>query len=139
VKLKKPREGDLDVSLTPLIDAVFLLLVFFLVATMMRKEDKDVDIELPESISAERLPFDDQRFVIAIDSVGNLYIEGTPSTRNHLHAQLRRLAEENPGRQIRLDIDRDTPAHAVVEVVNACQFRGLYNVGIRTYDESYGR
>jgi len=139
MRLKSPEEEVPDVPMTPLIDAVFLLLVFFLVATMIKKEIKDVNIILPESISAEKLRPDNERFVVAIDAEGGIFIEGAPATLNMLHESLRQLAEVSPQRQIRLDVDQDTPAHAVVEVVNICQFRGLHNVGIRTYDENYGR
>lgn len=139
MRLKPKDDSDLEVSLTPLIDAVFLLLVFFLVATMMKKNLKDVDIALPESASAERLAPDKNRFVIAVDAGGEFFVEGVPATLQTLHDSLARLSLEDPGRQVRLDVDRDTPASAVVEVVNLCQFRGIFNVGIRTYDENYGR
>ncbi len=139
MKLRPIEDHPPDVPMTPLIDAVFLLLIFFLVATMIKKENKDVDILLPESRSAEKLRPDDERFVVAIDARGAVYIEGAPATLNMLHERLRWLAQTSPERQVRLDIDQNTPAHAVVEVVNICQFRGLNNVGIRTYDENYGR
>lgn len=138
MKIRVPEE-NVEVSLTPLIDAVFLLLVFFLVATMAKKNTKDVDILLPESASAERLRPDDNRFVVALDAQGGIYVEGVPSTLSTLHAELKRLSVEAPERQVRLDVDQKTPASAVVEIVNLCQFRGILNVGIRTYDENYGR
>lgn len=139
MRLKPKPDDEIEVSLTPLIDAVFLLLVFFLVATMMKKNLKDVDITLPESASAERLPPDEDRFVIGMDARCDFFVEGVPATLGTLHESLKRLSLEAPERQVRLDVDRETPASAVVEVVNLCQFRGIYNVGIRTYDENYGR
>ncbi len=54
------EEEQAEVSMSPLIDCVFLLLIFFLVATMSKKVNKDVDIRLPESNSAvKRLATDD--------------------------------------------------------------------------------
>lgn len=139
MRLRKPQEDEIEVALTPLIDAVFLLLVFFLVATMMKKNLKDVDIALPESASAERLPPDGNRFVIGVDSMGEFFVEGVPATLQTLHDSLGQLSLTAPERQVRLDVDRNAPASAVVEIVNLCQFRGILNVGIRTYDENYGR
>ena len=67
------EEENVEISMSPLIDCVFLLLIFFLVSTMTKKENKDVDIDLPESISAEkRLPTDNQ-VVIGIDKKGSFF------------------------------------------------------------------
>lgn len=130
---------DDEIPLTPLIDAVFLLLIFFLVSTMIRKLDRDIDIALPDSANAERLtPTDDNR-VIGIDADGSLYFEGEPTTLQALHHRLRAIAREQPGLPIRLDADRTTPTHRVVEVLDLCRFNQLDHVGIRTYDETYNR
>lgn len=125
--------------LAPLIDAVFLLLIFFLVSTMIKQINRDIDITLPESESAERLaPRDDNR-VIGIDANGTLYYEGEPTTLQALHTRIRSLALDNDTPQIRLDVDHETPTHRVIEVLDLCRFNRLHNVGIRTYDEFYNR
>ncbi len=128
-----------EVSMSPLIDCVFLLLIFFLVATMTKKANKDVDIRLPESTSAvKRLATDDQA-VIGVDEQGNVYFEGKPASIMVLHDALRTVALINPGRQIRIDADADAPLARVVEVVDICQFNHLADVVLRTYDENYNR
>ncbi|MEX2606849.1 MAG: biopolymer transporter ExbD [Kiritimatiellia bacterium] len=137
MSLLKKTKVEAEVSLSPLIDAVFLLLIFFLVATMIKKEDKDIDIELPVSTSALKVKPDDDVVVIGIDRTEGLYLEGDPTSLTELMINLRELAGVDPGRRIRLDTDRATPFHRVVEVLDMLQFRGLSNVGIRTYDEHY--
>jgi biopolymer transport protein ExbD len=137
----RPNDDDEaeDISLTPLIDAVFLLLIFFLVSTMMKKINRDIDIQLPESVSAERLmPTDDNR-VIGIDADGQIYDQGEPTTVQALHNNIRNLGIEEPDTPIRLDVDQATPTHRVIEVLDLCRFNNLNNVGIRTYDEFYNR
>lgn len=125
--------------MSALIDCVFLLLVFFLVATMMKKEDRDISINPPESESAARLVPDDDQVVIGIDEAGNLFYNGDATTRHLLLQRLGQVAAESPGRRMRLDADRNAPFERFVEVLNALQFRKLNNVGIRTYDENYNR
>ena len=125
--------------MSPLIDCVFLLLVFFLVATMYIKEDRDIDIVPPESNSAVRLPPDDDQIVLGINELGDVYWQGADVSRTHLHARLRDLARSEPDRRVRLDAAAETPFELVVELLDACQFRGLGNVGIRTYDDRYNR
>lgn len=139
MRLRSNDEHEPEVSMSPLIDCVFLLLVFFLVATMYKKKDKDIAIFPPESMSAQRVLADDEAIVVGIDRRGGFYWEGAPATANQLHHNLRSVASTSPNRQIRLDADAMTPFDRVVEVLNICQFRGLHNVGIRTYDERYNR
>lgn len=122
-----------------MIDAVFLLLIFFLVATMMKKKDKDIDITPPESTSAIKKPADDEAVVIGITQAGDFFFEGELSSVNQLHLELRNLSDSEPERQIRLDADAEAPFHSVVLVMDICQFRNLKNVVIRTYDEKYNR
>lgn len=123
----------------PLIDCVFLLLIFFLVATMYRKKDRDIDITLPESDSAIKLPPDDDQVVIGVNTLGEVFWQGEMVTRTDLHSRMKSTAIDDPDLRIRLDADHETPFEIVVELLDACQFRGLTNVGIRTYDDRYNR
>ena len=133
------EEDEAEVSMSPLIDCVFLLLIFFLVSTMIKKENKDIDINLPESESAEKqLPTNNQS-VIGIDKDGNVYFEGREATVMEVHNELRTTALESPDLQIRVDVDAEVPLHKVIEIVDLCQFSNLSNVVLRTYDEHYNR
>ena len=134
------RDGEeADVSMAPLIDCVFLLLIFFLVSTMIKKINRDIDIELPVSESAEgRLPSNNQT-VVGIDPGGALFLDGQPSDIMELHRALREIGTDSPGSQVRIDTDRAAPLHRVVEVVDLCQFNNLDDVVIRTHDEHYNR
>lgn len=132
-------EDEAEVSMSPLIDCVFLLLIFFLVSTMTRKEDKDIDILLPLSTSAAKILPSDDFLVIGIDPDGEIFYEGELTTLNQLHFDLRQMGIDNPDQYIRLDADETVPLHRVVEVLDLCQFNNLTNVGIRTYDEFYNR
>ena len=133
------HEEEAEVSMSPLIDCVFLLLIFFLVSTMTRKEDRDIEILLPQSTSAAKVMPSDDFLVIGIDSSGALFSDGEETTLNQLHLLLRQVGGDNPDQYIRLDADETTPLHRVVEVLDLCQFNNLANVGIRTYDEHYNR
>ncbi|MDA3873293.1 MAG: biopolymer transporter ExbD [Kiritimatiellae bacterium] len=139
MSMLRKTQAEAEVSMSPLIDAVFLLLIFFLVATMIKKEDKDIDIDLPMSTSALEVKPDDDVLVIGIDEAETIYLEGETATVTELLYKLREISVHDPDRRIRLDTDKDTQFHKVVEVLNLLQFRNLSNVGIRTYDEHYNR
>jgi biopolymer transport protein ExbD len=137
MRFRSRQQPDAEVSMGPLIDCVFLLLIFFLVATMYKKKDRDIDIIPPESSSAIKIPPDDDQLVIGINDIGEVFLQGDPISKTSLHAELRDLSQSDPDRQIRLDAHFSAPFENVVEVLDICKFRGLANVGIRTYDERY--
>ena len=133
------QDDDVEVSMSPLIDCVFLLLIFFLVSTMIKKMNKDIDITLPQSKSAEqRLPTDEQT-VIGITPAGDFYIDGSKTSIMNLHNRLRDISISDPHRQIRIDADAHSPLASVVEAVDLCQFNNLNDVVVRTYDEYYNK
>ena len=132
-------EEEAEVSMSPLIDCVFLLLIFFIVSTMTKKQNKDIDISLPVSSSAEKLIPSNQELVIGVDQEKYIFFEGEPVSLNGLHAELREIGVLEPDRRIRLDADEKTPLGRVVEILDLCQFNNLTNVGIRTYDEHYNK
>jgi len=130
---------EAEISMSPLIDCVFLLLIFFLVSTMTKKENRDIDIELPQSVSAEREKPDNDALVLGVTREGELFVQGEATSLNQLHARLRELGLTRPDQPIRLDADHRTPLRHVVAVLDLCQFNHLANVKIRTYDEHYNR
>lgn len=131
-------END-EIPITPLIDAVFLLLIFFLVSTMIKKVNRDIDIQLPDSVSAERLVPSGRNRVIGLNAAGRIFYEGRETTIQSLHRNIRDVGRLDDPPQIRLDVDRETPTHRVIEVLDLCRFNHLSDVGIRTYDEFYNR
>lgn len=137
MQIRSRNQPDAEVSMGPLIDCVFLLLIFFLVATMYKKKDRDIDIIPPESSSAIKIPPDDDQMVVGIDESGEIFLQGDPVSKTRLHSELKDLAVADPDRQIRLDAHFSAPFENIVEVLDICKFRGLANVGIRTYDDRY--
>ncbi|WP_159523625.1 ExbD/TolR family protein [Sunxiuqinia indica] len=133
------NEDEPEVSMSPLIDCVFLLLIFFLVSTMTKVKNRDIPIDLPTSESAIKLKPDDKQAIVGLDNDGNFYWDGQPCSTNFMLEQLRTICITTPDRRIRIDMDKGTPFGRFVEVMDACQFYNLSNIGIRTYDENYNK
>lgn len=133
-------DEDVALSMSPLIDCVFLLLIFFLVTTMLKKDLREVEhLNLPISRSSLEVPPDDSMLAIAIDADGEIYLEGEPTTIGQLIDELKIIEQNDPERRIRLDTDEQTPFYRLVEVLDALSFRNLRNVGVRTYHEKYDK
>ncbi|RYG46973.1 MAG: biopolymer transporter ExbD [Chitinophagaceae bacterium] len=133
------NDDEPEVSMSSLIDCVFLLLIFFLVSSMTKVKNKDIPVDLPISSSALKLKPDDKQAVLGIDNRGNLFWEGHSCSTNFLREQLREISISDPNRRIRIDLDKNTPFGRFVEVMDACQFYNLNNIGIRTYDQNYNK
>lgn len=138
LKNKHRDEDNVEVSMSPLIDCVFLLLIFFLVTTMLKKPSKDIDISLPTSNAAVEIqPNDDT--VIGIDRNGRLFFDGVRTTRMEMRRHLQQISLTDKDRGIRLDCDKKTKFIHVAEILDLCNFYQINNVGVRTYDESYNQ
>ena len=132
------REDEgLEVQMAPLIDCVFLLLIFFLVATTLKKIDEELPLELPNSAAAIDVQQPDEYLVVAIDKNQNFYVDGTPVSLGLLQGSLRTKAEENPKVKIRLDIDQNVPFRKVMELYDILEFEGLKYVGINTRQDKF--
>ena len=108
-------------SLTPLIDIVFLLLIFFLVATRFADVDREMDVELPSASEARPLIVQPKEIFINIDQDGNVFSGGEKYDLARLEAMLRQAKSDNPVNQsVILRADKRTELDAVVQVINAC-------------------
>lgn len=132
-------ENEPEVSMSPLIDCVFLLLIFFLVSSMTKVKNRDIAVDLPVSEAAIKMKPDDKQAIVGLAQDGSFYWDGQPCSTNFLMEQLRATCISEPDRRIRIDMDKEAPFGRFVEIMDACQFYNLSNIGIRTYDESYNR
>ena len=137
MRIRRSNEDKLEIGMSSLIDCVFLLLIFFLVTTIAKKENRDIDVDLPVSTSSLDVPPDNDTMVIGVNKEKMLFYNGRPVTVSELHQILLELSEENQDRRIRVDCDKAVAFSRVVEVLDICSFRGLHNVAVRTYDEQY--
>ncbi len=133
MRIRMEEDDDqVVVQMAPLIDCVFLLLIFFLVATTLKKIEKDLPLELPEAAAAVSRQLEGNMTIVSIDRDGNLYLGSEPVGQGYLAAKLEELAGKDPDHRIRIDADREAPLWAAVQILDMCNFENLTNVGIRT-------
>jgi biopolymer transport protein ExbD len=125
-------DEGIEVQMAPLIDCVFLLLIFFLVATTLKKIDEELPLELPESAAALEVQQPDTVVVISIDKNQSFYVDGTPVSLGLLQTTLRQKGEAPVPPKIRLDVDENVPFRNVMEILDVLHFENLKNVGINT-------
>ena len=120
VKIKKGA-ALASLSLTPLIDVVFLLLIFFLVATEFAEEEREFKVLLPDASEAQPLTSKPRELFINIDSQGRYYVTGKVLTLGELHSVLKLAWVNNPGRaSVIIRADKRCRWQYVVDAMNAC-------------------
>ncbi len=131
VRIDKGRLGG-GLEMTPMIDIVFLLMIFFLVASRLDEDARTLDVVLPRADAARPLTSRPQEFVVTIDRNGG-YVAGTrPVTIDELAAVLRQAAADNPGRQtVVLRADEETRHRFVVAAMDACVQAGIYDYQVQ--------
>jgi biopolymer transport protein ExbD len=129
-----PRgDESVDINLTPLIDVVFLLLIFFMVTTTFQRH-AELKIELPQADSAERetLP---ERIELVIDAGGRYYIDGRELVNTQPQTVLEALRSVAEGREdlpLIIRADATAPYQAVVTAMDAAGRLGISRLSIAT-------
>lgn len=132
------EEEQPEIGLIALIDCIFFLLMFFMVATSFTQQTeaekrKELPLVLPTS-SASLTPGQGRAspLVIAVDRGGRFYVEGEPIGTQALHERLRTEAQANPQRTVRVDGDRGVAYQHIVHVLDLCQLAGLTHIAMHT-------
>ena len=133
----RPQRGEeVDVNLTPLIDVVFLLLIFFMVSTTF-KDQSEIEIQLPNA-SEEPKEIAVESIEITIDAQGQYYVNSRPLVNSQL-ATLKRALEEVAGSEkdpvIIVKADAMTPHQAVITAMDASRQLGFGRLGFATIKE----
>ena len=137
MNLKPQVREEIDLNLTPLIDVVFLLLIFFMVSTTFEKTAK-LKVDLPEA-SAQATQQPDQKIVIGIDAKGRYYINDRQLVNTQiktLKLALSKVMGNNKEMPIVLRADAKTPHQSVVRAMDAASQLGLTRLSISTLETS---
>ncbi len=129
VKIRKSMVIQ-SLSLTPLIDVVFLLLIFFLVATRFAEEDRELDVLLPTASEAKPMTVKPKDIQLSIDEDGNYFLgAGHGMSLAEVEAALANAAANNPLSQtVVIRAHQRCHWNAVANAVNACHRAGLSDV-----------
>jgi len=133
VNLKPNREDNIELNLTPLIDVVFLLLIFFMVSTTFEKQSK-LKLQLPDSSAVAEVQ-DQKSITIGIDAKGHYYINDRQVVNTSLDTLKIALEKITGGKKdmlVILKADAKTPHQSVVTAMDAAGQLGLVKLSIAT-------
>ena len=144
MRIRKKDDDDVTLEMSPLIDCVFLLLIFFLVTTMMKKLEKQIPIEVPDPAVTISERMDARRVILAIGKDGRYYSadrrlqDGRPDFRSvpDVDKFVENLARMQGDGEInvRLYADPDVEFQTVIEMLDKLQINHLNKVDVRMRD-----
>ena len=135
VRIKKSTSLEV-LNMTPIIDVVFQLLLFFLVATRFAAEDRELDVMLPAASEAKPLIAQPREMFVNIDHQGRYFVQGKIVSGDEVEHILRQAAADNPAHQsVVIRADRRVQLDSAVFVMNACNKAGIFDYTLTTSGE----
>jgi biopolymer transport protein ExbD len=125
--LKKPEE-DYSINLPSMTDIIFLLLIFFMVATVLKDSTRRLDVQLPESRSGEAS--ETRLMTIEMAADGDISMNGTVVSMEELERRLQPASGANGPQSVIIRADRRLEYGKVVEVMGLCQAAGIADIAV---------
>lgn len=122
-------------ALSSMLDVIFLLLCFFVTASVFSQWESEISISLPSASSAEapgRLPGE---VILNVAKDGSVTVNAKRLSLDDLGARLRKVAEFYPGQPVVIRADRDTSYSSLVDVIDTCRNAGVWNFSLATVEE----
>ena len=114
-----------DVPIVPMIDILFILLVYIIVSTTFKKPRSILRIELP---TVKEMPSDqvmDSRSVLAVDALGNITLDALAVPEGLLESYLAAYQKQNPGRKLELEADKRVPLERLLGIWDSLVKAGI--------------
>ncbi len=138
MRIKENQGQDEEqINLMPLIDMVFLLLIFFLVATTVAQEERELELDLPGLAAERAISEAPQQLIINVLEDGTVRVEGRTLDMDELRGRLARLLEEQSRREVLIRADERSMHRYFARVAGLCREVGVGKIEVGyIYDES---
>jgi biopolymer transport protein ExbD len=133
MRYRERNESIQDINISPLIDMVFILLIFFMVSTTFVK---DMKLELNRPAASTATTASTKAVRIYIDNLGEIYLDGEPVRVWVIQSRIRDLLVGSTGKSVLVVTDVGVPAGRLVEVVDQARLAGATDVGVATVEEA---
>jgi biopolymer transport protein ExbD len=126
-KSRRREEGGSEVDLTPMLDVVFIMLIFFIVTASFVKE-AGIDVTRPPAATAERK--ERGNILVAITENDQVWMDRRQVDPRALRANIERLHAENPGGSVVIQADTKSKNGLLVQVMDAARLAGVKSVSL---------
>ena len=122
------EEEENEINLTPMLDVVFIMLIFFIVTASFVRE-AGIDVNRPDAPVTESTP-EDSNILIAIRANDEIWIDRRMIDPRALQSNIQRLSAENPEGSVVIQAHKESTNKMLVTVMDAARDVGVYNISI---------
>jgi len=133
MRTRKKESEEAEINLTPMLDIVFIMLIFFIVTASFVKE-AGVEVLKPNALTAEMKPR--ANILIAVTANDDIYIQRRRVDIRAVRANIERLHAENPQGSVVIQADKGSNTALVIKIMDAARQADVQNVAISTQDVS---
>jgi len=123
------KDEQSEINLTPMLDVVFIMLIFFIVTATFIKEP-GATVFKPEALTAQQKP--QVSVLVGINAANEIWIDKDEIDPNGVRAVLERLIAENPKGGLVIQADRQAKNETLMEVLDAARAAGIQKVAVAT-------
>ncbi len=128
--LPNPEDEESSVDITPMLDVVFIMLIFFIVTATFVKES-GIDVDKPSAATA--VVQEKASILIAIDANNNVWINRRQVDLRSVRAIVERLHAENPKGTLVIQADKESKNDTLVQVMDASRRAGIYDIALAAH------
>ena len=125
-------EEEAQIDLTPMLDVVFIMLIFFIVTASFIKE-AGIEVNRPEASTAD--PKENVNILVAISATNEIWMDQRRIDARAVRANIERLHAENPKGTVVIQADKESKTETLIQVMDASRQAGVFDVAIAAQDQ----
>ena len=134
IKLKRRGRSTPELMLSPMIDMMFLLLIFFIVSTMYMSELRTIPVKLP--VASETQTQSAAKFSVTVKGEGAYWLQDKPIHETELLARAKEERQRDEKFAVIIRADESVPYRAIIHLLDAFKKAGISRVGLATDKEA---
>jgi biopolymer transport protein ExbD len=132
MKFSNRQPEPAGMQLAPMIDIVFLLLIFFIVTWQFSRSETELNVAVPTAEEGSELNRPKGEIIINVLPDGTIRVEGTTVDLGQLREKLSAIAKQFENQPVRIRGDGKVEYQRIVEVIDTCQKAGIWNISFAT-------
>ncbi|MBC2605731.1 ExbD/TolR family protein [Pelagicoccus albus] len=133
------RRKVAGISMAPMIDMVFLLLVFFMTASAMSQAGSKLELDLPESSNSKVARDFSNRLIVSIDGEGHVFLGSAPLSDKLLRTTLQDFRDNSPGGKLSIRASKETAFSSIKRVMSLAAEAGIDDFLYATYESGVAK
>ena len=126
MRIKVPESDSyIHLDFVPMVDTLFNLVIFFLLATTIREVEREMNIALPYASAALPISVTIREMTINVDAEGKMYVGGMPIDKAALEQMIAEAVKSNPEQKVTVRGDRNAAYAHIVSVLDICKNAGI--------------